>query len=327
MIATTTTQREMIHWIWLWTLAAIVVSVMQGNLAGQEPGAKPVDQGAQAEPSLGGGVDAGQPIPMPNVDNPEWFRYPDEPARKLGERVSLSELLLLHRLGNFDRALDGWKAIEPQTDSLTWQQVGLGVALMRLDRMDEALSHMEKATALEPNNAVAEYFLARIRQAQGRMIPYWHDEPRGNAPYRLASVVEPSDTAGLEPVESRARSRSEMLLPHFIDDAYGRLARKHFRRALMLAPKCDLEQVIRVVAEEEPVLQLAQQRFDGPPNATAGVTVGDLLDSWGERDFVRKSKAELGVRPRHQLSGAISAMLQSDLPSPRSLQSLRDGNQ
>lgn len=304
MIATTTTQREIIHWIWLWTLAAIVVSVMQGHLAGQSRDDSLRGNALQAWPADRGDVDPGQPIPMPNVDDPQSFRYPDEPVSTDTERVSLPELMQFHRLGQFDLALEGWKKIRIEADSRTWQQVGMGVSLMRLDRFDDALDHMEAAIKLDPTNAVAEYFIARIRQAQSRRVPPWDDQPRDETPFRLASHVESDNVVGLEPAGSQ--SRSDMRLPHFIDDAFRRLARKHFRRALMLAPKCDLEQLIRVESDEAPILQLASYRFGALAATSTGVRVGELLDSWGERDFVRKSQAELGVRPSPHLRGAIS---------------------
>ena len=84
----------------------------------------------------------------------------------------------------------------------------------------------------------------------------------------------------------------KMLLPHYIDDAYDRLARRHFRRAVILAPKCDLNRVIQVVAEPLPEIQLASL----PGNPVESVTIGELLESLGERDFVHKAKTELGLR-------------------------------
>jgi hypothetical protein len=81
-----------------------------------------------------------------------------------------------------------------------------------------------------------------------------------------------------------------MFLPHFIDDAYDRLARLHFRRAITLAPECPLNCPIQL-ALTAPVVQLTSLG----DHSQQAITVGDLLDSWGERDYVRRAKAELGL--------------------------------
>ncbi len=296
-------QREMIHWLWLWTLAAIAVSVMQGTMPGQSAG--PASSNAQLSTSTQGLDDAepGTPIPMPNVDHPDWFHYPNQSPLPPDDAISLSELLQLHRIGDFERSLKGWQRIRPLADSETWQQVGIGVALLRLHRLDQAMQHLEKAVEQDPTNAVAEYFMGRVRQGQGRQVPFWYESDE-QAPFRLASVVEPLRTSTLQSPEPADKPSPKMFLPHYIDDAYDRLARQHFRRAVRLAPNCDLDRVIRFVSEKPPLIQLASQRDE----VAESITIGDLLDSLGERDFVRKAKAELGTRSRNADSAATSAI-------------------
>ena len=281
MIVTTTTRREMIHWLWLWMLAAIAITVMHGMVAGQVPNLfdRPTEQ---AE-------DVGRPIPMPNVDHPEWFQYPDRSPTPPNDAVSLPQLLRYHRLGNYKEALKGWRQIKLHPESETWKQVGIGVAFFRLDRLDEAIERFETALEEDEDNSVAEYFMGRVRQAQGRQVPFWY-EPDPETPFRLVSVIEPRSTGPTDVLPQDGKRRSKMFLPHFIDDAYDRLARRHFRRAIVLAPKCDLNHVIRVVVEQPPLIQLAAL-----VDADESITVGELLDSLGERDYVRKAKAELGV--------------------------------
>jgi tetratricopeptide (TPR) repeat protein len=299
MIVTTTTRRlEMIHWLWLWVLAAIAITVMQGVVAGQARGFS--DRGSSDRASSDRGQDIGRPIPMPNIDHPEWFQYPDRFPAPANDRPSLPELLRYQRLGDDKNALKGWKRIELLPESETWKQVGIGVALFHLDRLDEAIERFETALEEDEHNAVAEYFMGRVRQAQGRRVPFWY-EPDPDTPFRLASVVEPRSTEPTDILRQDGEHRSKMFLPHFIDDAYDRLARRHFRRAIVLSPRCDLNQVIRVAVKKPPLIQLTSFT-----DADESITVGDLLDSLGERDYVRKAKAELGVDRSGARPGADS---------------------
>jgi tetratricopeptide (TPR) repeat protein len=270
MMRTTTKQRELIHWLWLWMLAAIAVTVMQGLVAGQQ---------AQS---------GGKPIPMPNVDHPEWFEYPEGTEPEGKQSVGLNDLIRWQHAGNFKQALKGWQSVRVAADSRTWQELGIGVSYLKLGRLETAVAHLESALERDETNAIAEYFLGRVRQAQGRQIPFWYDSEE-EAPFRLASIVQPS-SAGERSFQFRRVDRSKMFLPRYIDDAYDRLARQHFRRAVTLAPQCSLERAIRL-APAVPVVQLTSLGdLEGEK-----VTIGDLLDSWGERDFVRRAKAELGL--------------------------------
>ena len=315
IVATRTIQREMIHWLWLWTLAAIAVSVMQGAIRGQSEEAM---QGPSRAPTTTQRIDEtdpGTPIPMPNIDRPEWFRYPGQSPLPSVDPISLSEILQLHRVGDYEASLKQWKLIRPLTGSETWKQVGIGVALLRLDRHEQAIEHLEKALEQDPGNAVAEYFMGRVRQMQGRQVPFWYESDE-QAPFRLASAVQPLGASSMKSEPPQDEPRSKMFLPHYIDDAYDRLARRHFRRAVTLAPGCDLESSIRVAKASPPTIQLASQSSD----RFESVTVGDLLDSLGERDYVRKAKAELGVRGqdlRWEDSAAATAVFGGDLGSTR----------
>ena len=67
--------RDVLHWMWLWVLAAIIVTVLQSVASGQRP--IPVDQLDPLPMPAPQDVD---PIPMPNIDQPDLFRYPDGPS-------------------------------------------------------------------------------------------------------------------------------------------------------------------------------------------------------------------------------------------------------
>ena len=292
----------MIHWLWLWTLAAIAVSVMHGVSLGQFGERTSTPPRAPTTTRSVDETDSGKPIPMPNIDRPDWFHYPNQSPMLPNEAVSLSEILQLHRVGNFEASLKQWRLVRPLTGSETWKQVGIGVALFRLDRLDQAMEHFEKAVELDPRNAVAEYFMGRVRQTQGRQLPFWYETDE-QAPFRLASVVQPLGASSMQSVPPQDGPRRKMFLPHYIDDAYDRLARQHFRRAVTLAPGCDLERTIRVATVPPPAIQLASQSNE----LDRSVTVGDLLDSLDERDYIRKAKAELGVRSPSRLRNDSAA--------------------
>ena len=60
---------------------------------------------------------------------------------------------------------------------------------------------------------------------------------------------------------------------------------------MSLSARCDLNQLIRIAPKTEDFIQLAMQRNDSQES----ITVRELLQSWGELDYVRKARAALGV--------------------------------
>ena len=271
IVTSTTKRREMIHWLWLWTLAGIAISVLCGRSLGQEdlPLLPPPDSATRA-------------IPMPNVDHPELFRYPDE-LRNSGE-VSLDAVLRFNRTGEHKHAVMTWRQLNVMPHSETWRQVGLGVAYLRLEKTEQAIRCLYTAIELDPNNAVAEYFLGRAHQQQGRDVPFWY-ERNPTSPFRLASHRVERQS---EPAPSVDRS----FLPHFRNDTFDLDAQEHFRRAVQLAPKCDLNATIDVTPTREPRIRLTG--FSQSP--TANITVRHLLISLHEVDFLEKAQREIGDR-------------------------------
>ena len=275
MIATPITHkgREFVHWLWLWTLAAIVVSVLHGRVRGQE--AQP-SQSSTSIP-IEAIVDA-KPIPMPNIDDPNLFRYPYEVFNP--NEIAVADVLRLNRAGDFQRVIKAWQNLRMMEDSLTWQSVGLGAAYLRLDKLDQAVEHLTDAVKQDPTNAVAEYFLGQVRREQSRDVPFWF-EMNDNVPFRLAAY-NPSEEADRE---DRAQTRGTTALPPFRNPTFDKQAERHFRRAIGLAPKCDLDRTINIV---QPAIQFAGQ---WPLNTP---TVRDLLISLGEANYVEKAQKELG---------------------------------
>ncbi len=277
MIATPITYRgrEIIHWLWLWTLAAIVVSVLQGRVRGQEAQPSQLSTSVPIEAI----VDA-KPIPMPNIDDPNLFRYPYEVTNP--NDIAVADVLRLNRAGDFQRVIKAWQKLRMMDDSVTWKQVGIGVAYLRLDKLDQAMENLDQAVKQDPTNAVAEYFLGRVLREQSRDVPFWF-EMNDNVPFRLAAYNH--DQPEKADREGRAQTRGTTALPPFRNPTFDKQAERHFRRAIGLAPKCDLDRTINVV---QPAIQFANQ---WPLNTP---TVRDLLISLGEANYVEKAQQELG---------------------------------
>ncbi|MGI9471981.1 MAG: tetratricopeptide repeat protein [Rubripirellula sp.] len=272
MVTSTTKRREMIHWFWLWMLAGIAISVISGRTAGQE--SLPLLPPPELPQSV---------MPMPNVDHPEWFHYPEEEVSP--NEVSLNDVLRFNESGEHKQAVIAWRHLQTLPHSETWKQVGLGVAYLRLEKSDQAVECLTLAIELDPTNAVAEYFLGRADQQQGRDVPFWYERDQ-HSPFRLAS--HRSDRR--EDVAPRQQP-DRSFLPHFRNDKFDLKAREHFRRAVELAKKCNLDAIIDVVPSRQPRIQLTSQGADTP-----GITVRQLLASFHEVDFVEKAQREIDVR-------------------------------
>ena len=67
---------------------------------------------------------------------------------------------------------------------------------------------------------------------------------------------------------------------------------EHFRRAIQLAPKCDLNATIEVTPTREPQIRLTALGVA----PTSRVTVRHLLISLHEVDFLEKAQREIGER-------------------------------
>lgn len=257
---------EILQWLWLWLLAAIIVAVLQGRLQGQIS-------------------DSPRPIPIPNIDHPEWFHYPHEPI----EPVTVEEVLRLNRAEDYRQAVVIWRRVRLMPESRTWKHVGIGAAYLRLEKADDALAELRKAIEMDRSNAVAEYYLGRTCQMLGRHQPFWYQQD-DQAPFRLASI-RMTDDGRREP-----GSRTDARFPGWRREAFARQARKHFRRAIELAPDCDLNRVIRVVPPTNALIRMTTSAA-----TQQAVTIRDLLVSLGDEDYVVKAEREIdakrGARP------------------------------
>jgi hypothetical protein len=269
MAPITQKRRAIIHWLWLWLLVAIAISVLHGRLHGQI-------------------IEAPRPIPLPNIDHPEWFQYPREipPARG-----TLSDVLHLNQTRDDAGALRLWQGLRMMPDSQTWKHVGIGVAQLRLEKTDNALAELRKAMDKDPSNAVAEYFLGRACQQRQRQQPFWYERNK-ETPFQLAAVRligHRKTVFDVMPASSGSPDKN-VLLPQFESDSFGRRAKRHFRRAVELSAGCDLDRAIRVLPSAEQLIQLTRA---APASKT--VTVRDLLISLGEEDYLAKARQEIGT--------------------------------
>jgi hypothetical protein len=257
---------NLLHWVWLWILAAIAITALQRSVAGQ---------------------------PIESLPTLPRFPFPDHSLDSLPDHrssdASLPDVLQLNRRGDYENALKLWQRIHLDEPSKSWKQVGMGVAHLRLGNLDDAQHHLAKASQVDPANAVAEYFLGRLYQVKSRRVPFWYQMNKEN-PFRFASL-DRTDSQVPQAGATDRDSQSELgktYLPHSRRYDYDRQARQHFRHAVELATCCDLDQPIRT---RRPVVQLASHR-----SGRMGVTVRGLLVSLGEEDFAEKAYREVAGR-------------------------------
>lgn len=266
---------DFVHWVWVWMLTVLVLSAVWSTAIGQE-----IRPGRQADESNASPrLQKSWPMPMPNVDQPNDFRYPNGDPDTTAD--TLGDVIRLNRRCEYESVLGVWKKISVSDATIPWRHVGIGVAQLRLDRLDQATERLQLAIQIDPDNAVAEYFLGKVYRARGREVPFWF-EPDESSPYHLIALRGKSNRNrsyfGREPAGT--------MLPHFKGVPFDMEAKRHFGRAIRLAPRCDLNQVLKAVY---PQLQLV-----GHSTGEAPITVRDLLKSLGEEDYLEKARLEVG---------------------------------
>lgn len=275
----TLVSREMVHWLLLWMLVAVVICALQARVAGNEPSRDQLSAIFEAA-SLGNST----VVPSLDLGQSDDHPYgPDlHPIRITDADINLANVLKLNANKDFDCVIEVWKRLDLQRGGESWKHVGMGAAYLRLNELDRATSSLQIALTIDPENALAEYFLGRVMRARARDLPFWY-ERNDKSPYRYAILNQNAPTDDGVP--------GRMYLPHFMGDKYAADAKRHFRRAIELSAKCDLEQTIRV-EREIPRMELTTFR----PDATDGITARQLLQSLGEEDYVAKAEHEVGIR-------------------------------
>ncbi len=264
----------MIHWLWLWMLAAVVISVLQSlalsdELAQRQPAVLLAKRsGSTTAPTLSG-------------DQPVRGRSPFGVTET--KNASLRDVLALNQRGDYKRVIKVWEQLDIAPDSVSWKHVGVGVAQLRLQNLDQAHEQFRRAVKVDPENAVAEYFLGRVCQAKGRGTPFWH-QTKSESPFRLI-VFNPNLT---QDKASQGLDRGNALLPHSKTSPFDKQAKTHYRRAIRFAGNCDLDRTIDFVV---PRLRLINQLSEQTP-----VTVRELLISLNEENYVEKARLEVDER-------------------------------
>ncbi len=266
--------REMIHWLWLWMLAAIVISVLQSLALGDER-AQPEPAGFVAKRS---GSANGS---TPNIDNPDRGHTPYGITKT--RNATLRDILLLNQSGDYKGVINVWDQLDIAPESVAWKHVGVGVAQLRLHKLDQAHEQFSRAVKADSDNAVAEYFLGRVCQAKGRGTPFWQ-QTKNESPFRLI-VFHPNLT---QSKSDQGLDRGDAFLPHSKTSPFDKQAKTHYRRAIRFGPDCDLDRTIDFVILR---LRLISQFSEQKP-----VTVRDLLVSLDEQDYLEKARLEVDER-------------------------------
>jgi tetratricopeptide (TPR) repeat protein len=266
--------REMIHWLWLWMLAAIVISVLQSLALG--------DERAQPEPAVFVAKRSGSTTgSTPKIDHPDRDRTPYGITKT--KNATLRDVLLLNQSGDYKSVINVWEQLDIARESVAWKHVGVGVAQLRRQSLDQAHEQFSRAVKVDPDNAVAEYFLGRVCQAKGRGIPFWQ-QTQSESPFRLI-VFNPHLTQSRS---DQGLDRGDAFLPHSKTSPFDKQAKTHYRRAIRFGPDCDLDRAIDFVV---PRLRLINQLSEQKP-----VTVRDLLISLDEENYVEKARLEVDER-------------------------------
>lgn len=270
--------RELIHWMLIWTLAAIVIVSLSQRVGGNAPDR--IDSEA-AEITA---------VSVSNLDLSDRLktdhRHPYGPAihpEKLDAAdLTLDNVLRLNAAEDYPCAITVWKELELDHRSAVWKHVGMAAAYLKENDLEKADLHLQVAFEMTPENPVVDYFYGRLLQAKSRDVPFWFDPGEKNL-FRFAIMSD------REKGDDQVRGRT--YLPHFLGEKYAVEAKRHFRRAVDLADKLDLDAPIIVVSG--PRVELTAFAFNKAP---AVVTVGQLLESLDEADFVEKAERTLGIR-------------------------------
>ena len=249
--------REFIHWVWLWILAAIVITVLQKPATGRT---SVRDEGSQ-------------------VSGEGFGALAFQSSMFESENVALDDVLLLNRRRDYKAVIGVWQKLDMTRDSATWKNIGVGVAHLRLENLEKAQQQFERAIELDPGNAVAEYFLGRVCQARSRKIPFWYEKDDESSVRLMA--YPPVGIADNE----RGQDRGDAFLPHFKTLPFEKQAKQHFHRAISLSGACQLDRAIEII---EPRLRLI-----GYGSESNAITIRDLLISLDEENYVEKARSEV----------------------------------
>lgn len=219
---------------------------------------------------------------------------------------------LRHELGRTDEALDAWRAAATADPACLPALVNAGSALRAAARFAEAVTLLERAAALAPDNAVIRNELGVALHGQGRVVeaaaqfraavtraPGWAE-----AGINLADTLRAQGRGGeagallaglarSHPGEGRVHKALGLLA---LGEGAREAAAGHYRRAAALLPG-DAEVQHLLAAAEGRVVETAPEAY-----------VRALFDAFAPR-FDHELTNDLGYRTPHELAAALRAGL------------------
>ena len=260
---------ELFRWVALWLMASMAVAFF-ANTAGGVPPTNPVAKLTPLPPDV---MERATPMPMPNVDAPQEFRYPLDLNYEMSPPAGeLWRVVALHSQGRHAEAIVAWQSLDVREHCLEWKHVGVGAAYAASEMTGEAEYEFGQALRYNPDNAVVVYLWARLRDQQLNPTPLRHDTSP-ETPFRVAS----------QRYDGR---RDQMFLPRF-DRTEALRVEAMYQRAVELADTCDLNHVLQVKGRHAVEFASLPQ----PTHSTAEVppTVRDLLRALDADNFVEQS--------------------------------------
>jgi tetratricopeptide (TPR) repeat protein len=98
----------------------------------------------------------------------------------------LWRILQLHQDRKHDAAIQAWNNLAAPPETEAWKRIALGQALVATDRFEAAEECLASAIDMQPDNAVAHYFLGVLRMQQAYLAAEWPDVV-GAKPTRLVA--------------------------------------------------------------------------------------------------------------------------------------------
>jgi serine/threonine-protein kinase len=178
---------------------------------------------------------------------------------------------------------------------------GVGYALMKLDRMDEALDHFQEAVRLDPKYAAAQFDLGDVLQRKGRL-----DEAVTH--FQQAFEIDPELGAAQVSLGAAAcaQGRFDDALAHYQQAA--RIdpgdAMAHDGLCFVLRVKGQLDEAI---AEGEEALRLKSEYADGENNLAYALYLKGRVDDAIEHYRRAISINPADAMPHHNLAGALKS--------------------
>jgi tetratricopeptide (TPR) repeat protein len=228
------------------------------------------DESRETAPAtLGIEVHAGA-LPFAVVDGRISAIPPDANSLSTHTTLGLWTALEHHRHGDFEQAGTIWAQLDLPEESMVWAEIGRGMCLMMLGRLEEADLSLAEIAQETPDHPVLNYVRAIVNLGLADQAEQWADA-EGLPRVRLASLTR-------NPV------------PHHPRSTYLLRAAHHFTTALQGAANIDLDAPL--VNGEYPVATAAAYSLDGGHpfvTPTRVPTVAEYLEAIGCDRFAARS--------------------------------------